>query len=1055
MFYPTENSTLLEVPDNAFGFVYKCWIPEYGYGINAISGAKEKTDIIKRSEDIEEQVWERQTLPHDYHPKRKKEHERQKIDRNWFDPYLEQIRRREWGRRLRGVWFWNNGKPVYLTGLHYFMLNYWPFQGKWLDYRRPDRDSMYITMYCIQDPNCLGLNEIMNRKSGKCFGKDTPIRMYDGGVKFVQDVIDGDLVMGDDSTPRKVFGVTSGKEEMFLIKANKGDSFICNKSHILSLIWTCNSRMGKKGWKDGDIINISLEEYNKLTWEKDHLVLYRKKWGSNFKHNEHYIPPYMLGVYLGDGTSFSGDITTTDFEILDYLKIFANSLDLNISKKKNDIVYSLSLKGVLKSKSGTPYLKNHRLNPYRSELRRLNILNNKHIPKEYLIDSEKNRLDLLAGLVDTDGYLCKNNKGIGCAYEITQKRKVLAEGITELARSLGFFASLKPKNAKMKRKDGTIYKCEVYRVTIYGDIYKIPVKTNRKKAPEIQRRKDSLRFGFKVENLGVGEYFGFAVDKNHLFLLADGTVVHNTLRAGCVLYERTSRINNHHGGIQSKTDTDAWEVFKKAVVHPWKKLPHFFRPTYDLMKGDDPNDELRFFATSRRGQQAESEVEEEALESWVDFKSSEESAYDGPELHTYVSDETSKTKKDVSIIERQNVTRFCTEIGGEFKGFHYYTTTVEIEEGEEDNHEFQAMTAKSNPLVRDENGRTLTGLYTYFRPAYMSLFFDKYGEPDEVRARTYLSNARKKLQEEGDLRGLSSLKRKQPMTFNEAFSIDGKFSLYNPELINMQLDDISWGHSVTEFGDLVWRDGYEFERPVVKPNGDIDYILNEVEWKPNPNGRFEKVLGWTPKDSNKVYKNGNKYLPNNSFAIRIGCDPFRYDKTKDKRRSNCAAFAYQMQDELYPDDEFNNTFVLRYAYRAESTRLSNADIIKMAWWCGCQVLFERNVNHWKRDFQDWNCDGFYMFMPGEQEPGVATDGRGNVVQTICNYTEAHINEHIKKVKFKSLLKDWLSFKIEDTEKHDEGMAAGMTLIAVKGRKFVRPGSNVKNIESILPYKKVV
>lgn len=695
MFYPTENSTLLEVPDNAFGFVYKCWIPEYGYGINVISGAKEKTDIIKRSEDIQEQFWERQTLPHDYHPKRKKEHERQKIDRNWFDPYLEQIRRREWGRRLRGVWFWNNGKPVYLTGLHYFMLNYWPFQGKWLDYRRPDRDSMYITMYCIQDPNCLGLNEIMNRKSGK------------------------------------------------------------------------------------------------------------------------------------------------------------------------------------------------------------------------------------------------------------------------------------------------------------------------------------------------------------------------TLRAGCVLYERTSRINNHHGGIQSKTDTDAWEVFKKAVVHPWKKLPHFFRPTYDLMKGDDPNDELRFFATSRRGQQAESEVEEEALESWVDFKSSEESAYDGPELHTYVSDETSKTKKDVSIIERQNVTRFCTEIGGEFKGFHYYTTTVEIEEGEEDNHEFQAMTAKSNPLVRDENGRTLTGLYTYFRPAYMSLFFDKYGEPDEVRARTYLSNARKKLQEEGDLRGLSSLKRKQPMTFNEAFSIDGKFSLYNPELINMQLDDISWGSSVTEFGDLVWKDGYEFERPVVKPNGDIDYILNEVEWKPNPNGRFEKVLGWTPKDSNKVYKNGNKYLPNNSFAIRIGCDPFRYDKTKDKRRSNCAAFAYQMQDELYPDDEFNNTFVLRYAYRAESTRLSNADIIKMAWWCGCQVLFERNVNHWKRDFQDWNCDGFYMFMPGEQEPGVATDGRGNVVQTICNYTEAHINEHIKKVKFKSLLKDWLSFKIEDTEKHDEGMAAGMTLIAVKGRKFVRPGSNVKNIESILPYNKAI
>jgi len=698
VFYQTENSTLLEIPDNAFGFIYKCYVPEFGYGINVVTGKKEKTDIICRSEIPSEQFWERQILPADYYKRRKTEYDRQKVDKNYFDPYLEQIRIMEWGRRLRGVWFWNNGKPEYLTGLHYFVLNYWQFQGKWLDYRRPDRDSMYVTAYCIEDPNCLGLNEIMNRKSGK------------------------------------------------------------------------------------------------------------------------------------------------------------------------------------------------------------------------------------------------------------------------------------------------------------------------------------------------------------------------TLRAGAVLYERTSRLNNHHGGIQSKTDSDAWEVFKKAVVHPWRKLPHFFRPTYDLMKGDDPSDELRFFNTSRRGASAEQEPEEDALESFIDFKSSEESAYDGPELHTYVSDETSKTKKDVSIIERQNVTRFCTEISGEFKGFHYYTTTVEIEEGEEDNHEFQAMTAKSNPLVRDENGRTLTGLYTYFRPAYMSLFFDRYGEPDEEKAKTYLLNARKKLQEEGDTRGLSSLKRKQPMTFNEAFSIDGKFSLYNPEILNNQLDAISWNTNLTEFGDLVWKDGYEFERPGEEINGEIEYVLNEIEWRPNPNGRFEKVKGWWPKNPNKVYKNGNKYLPNNSYALRIGCDPFRYDKTKDKRRSNCAAFAYQIKDELFPDNEFDDTFVLRYAYRADSTRLSNKDIIKMAWLCGCQVLFERNVNHWKRDFQDWDCDGFLMWLPGEQEPGIATDGRGNVVQLICNYTESYHNEHIKKVKFKTLIRQdtgWLGFKVEDTEKFDEPMAAGFTLIAVRGKRYVKPNQQGRDIESIMPLNKAI
>src|SRR6202000_1235283 len=140
-----------------------------------------------------------------------------------------------------------------------------------------------------------------------------------------------------------------------------------------------------------------------------------------------------------------------------------------------------------------------------------------------------------------------------------------------------------------------------------------------------------------------------------------------TARAGCWLYERTSRMENHHGGIQSKADDDAQEVIKKAIIHPWKTLPHFFRPIYDTMKGDDPSEELRFFHSSRRGSSAETEQTEEALNSFIDFKPSGESAYDGPEVHSYLSDESGKTKKPVSILERQNVVRYCTEINGEFK----------------------------------------------------------------------------------------------------------------------------------------------------------------------------------------------------------------------------------------------------------------------------------------------------------------------------------------------------------------------------------------------------
>ena len=117
----------------------------------------------------------------------------------------------------------------------------------------------------------------------------------------------------------------------------------------------------------------------------------------------------------------------------------------------------------------------------------------------------------------------------------------------------------------------------------------------------------------------------------------------------------------------------------------------------------------------------------------------------------------------------------------------------------------------------------------------------------------------------------------------------------------------------------------------------------------------------------------------------------------------------------------------------------------MAWWCGCKILFERNVNHWKSDFTNWECGGFLKWLPGEVEPGINT--AGNAVQTICNYTEAYINKFISKVYFKTLIRKetgWLGFKVEDTEKFDEPMAAGITLIHVREEQ-ARKQHYTKNI----------
>lgn len=705
MFYPIENGSTVEIPDNCFWFTFVCQLPPIGYGKNIINGKIQQTDILKRSDIPEEQFWERPKLPDDYKKRRESEAARQKIDKDYYDPYLEDIRRREWKRVLLGVWFWNYNPQTqkselqYITGTHYFKLTHWQFKKNFFfDFRISDRNFWYVMRYCEEDPNCLGLNDIEKRKGGK------------------------------------------------------------------------------------------------------------------------------------------------------------------------------------------------------------------------------------------------------------------------------------------------------------------------------------------------------------------------TARSGVWLYYRTFTKENQHGTIQSKSDDDAADVFKKAVVHPWRLLPHFFRPTYDLMKGDDPSETLNFFNTSRRGATAETEQTEEAINSFIDFFAAQEHSLDGPEIDSLVADEAGKTKKPVDIKERQNIVRYCSEIDGKFEHRRQlYTTTVEPDKNEPENYEFQEMTAQSNPMKRDDNGRTGTGLYTYFVPAQISMFADKYGYPNVEGAVVFLLNTRRKYEEDGDTRALSSFKRKNPMNFKEAFSADGEFALYDPERLNNQLDAISWNDQLTEKGNLEWEGGIPFKLEV-DVNGVMQTKLNKIIWVPMENGRWEKIKGWWPKDANKVHENNGKFLPNNNFAFRIGCDPFKYDNTKDKRRSKCAAFVYQMSDPLAKDDICNDAFCLRYSFRRESKKLSNEDILKMCWLCGCQVLFERNVDHWKEHFKEWNCEGFLMYLPGELEPGIYTDGAGSTTQLICNYTESYINEHCEKVLFKTLLRKdtgWLGFKVEDTQTYDEPMGAGITLIAVKGKRYSRPQNHYKNVEDIMPLRKAV
>ena len=176
--------------------------------------------------------------------------------------------------------------------------------------------------------------------------------------------------------------------------------------------------------------------------------------------------------------------------------------------------------------------KTGKTNPIRQHLQRLNVLNNKHIPHEYLIASENDRLNLLAGLIDSDGNLNTNPKKTSFSYEIcAHNRPELVKNILFLANSLGFDTSV---NSKIINKgyDNKIVKDSLkQRITIKGEIWRIPVKVKRKqKEPWVKTTKVGINRLY-VTPTKIDNYYGFTLigenEIDHLFLLEDNTVVHN------------------------------------------------------------------------------------------------------------------------------------------------------------------------------------------------------------------------------------------------------------------------------------------------------------------------------------------------------------------------------------------------------------------------------------------------------------------------------------------------------------------------------------------------
>lgn len=340
---------------------------------------------------------------------------------------------------------------------------------------------------------------LASRDHGKCIAPETLVRMFDGTLKQAKDVKQHDLLMGDDGTPRKALHVGNGKDKMYWVHQKRAMSYKVNSKHTMYF-----HRAGK-------YIEMDMQDFiNKSDDYKSKSYGVRSK-GYDLNEQDLKIEPYYLGLWLGDGDEKLTKITNIDPEPIQYMKNYAEKLDMIHTSYKDA--------HCIVNPTRNPSIKN-RLREWMSEY---NVLGNKHIPQQYLLGSRRQRLELLAGLIDSDG-----NLHDGCYY-ISQTRKQVCLDIQQLCYTLGYRCTLNAKKSKFKRKDGTIYESDDFIVCITGDLHEIPVLIARKKKViRADLHKNFQHSKIDIEEAEYGEYISIQTDGNHLFQLEDGTICHNS-----------------------------------------------------------------------------------------------------------------------------------------------------------------------------------------------------------------------------------------------------------------------------------------------------------------------------------------------------------------------------------------------------------------------------------------------------------------------------------------------------------------------------------------------
>lgn len=530
-----------------------------------------------------------------------------------------------------------------------------------------------------------------------------------------------------------------------------------------------------------------------------------------------------------------------------------------------------------------------------------------------------------------------------------------------------------------------------------------------------------------------------------------------TYRALSIILNHARKTFNANYGIMSKTGTDAKECFLK--------LKYAVEQYVDYLKPQEKTSSETKIVFDKPVQRITSKTLKQekkiALNTTISWRNTKENSFDSMAIKRILCDEPGKWEEANLEIWYSKARKFLSK-GMNITGKILCGSSVN--ESKKGGDKFEKIWWNSDFTNKTANGRTVTGMYKYFVPAYDGYegCIDEYGmsvieTPEKPimgidgvlikkGAKQYLEDESAAFKSAGDMVGYYEHKREYPFKEEDMFiSPANKSTGWDIDKIHQQIEH----NNIVVIRDELYSGYFQYVNGD-RESGFVEYITAPSHDSPLVKHRFS----WLPKpeDRNRYIIKNRKKAPANTHIGLFTLDPYAAVNTVDNRQSNAASHGFKKFDMMSPKHE-SYVFIGEYCNRLKDPLLVYEDMIMQCYYFGWALLGERNIKNCNDYFRNRDMQNYLLQPPSmteqefrdkmhkKEDAGLAnTVGKtqNQLVEHLASYITNHIGYNDKTgemgyMPFTNTMKDWLKFEIDNWTPYDLTISS---MLAVVGANAV-------------------